>query len=92
MAELYITGVGQAIYVHERGQCLYGPCPIHNISDQHMKDWPTLWRDDRKIMERLCPHGVGHPDPDCRNAMADGGVHGCDGCCIKPREVNNEAQ
>jgi hypothetical protein len=29
-----------------------------------MKDWHTHWRDDRKLMERICPHGVGHPDPD----------------------------
>ena len=88
MAELYITGSGQAVYVHEYGQCRYGPYPIHNVSDHHMVDWPTHWRDDRKIMERLCHHGIGHPDPDCHNAIADGGAHGCDGCCIQPKGGN----
>jgi hypothetical protein len=44
-------------------------------------------------MERLCQHGVGHPDPDhidyvrrtrgTRAAWGDG-VHDCDGCCVRP--------
>lgn len=33
-------------------------------------------------MERICPHGVGHPDPDCMYAKRDT-VHGCDGCCLE---------
>jgi hypothetical protein len=38
-------------------------------------------------MERICSHGVGHPDPDdiafkFENGLDDAmGVHGCDGCC-----------
>lgn len=40
--------------------------------------WPQHWRGDRHLMERICPHGVGHPDPDDINPD---GVHGCDGCC-----------
>jgi hypothetical protein len=24
-------------------------------------EWPTHWRSDRAIMERICPCGVGHP-------------------------------
>ena len=86
MSELYITGVGQRIYVHERGQCKDGPCPIHNVSQHHMAKWPTLWRDDRQIMERICLHNIGHPDPDCLNVSFDGGIHGCDGCCIQPKD------
>lgn len=31
-------------------------------------------------MERICPHGVGHPDPDDTNPDT---VHGCDGCCAQ---------
>jgi hypothetical protein len=23
-----------------------------------------LWRGDTRVMERICPHGIGHPDPD----------------------------
>jgi hypothetical protein len=33
-------------------------------------------------MERVCPHGVGHPDPDDINViLGPEKVHGCDGCC-----------
>lgn len=34
-------------------------------------------------MERICKHGIGHPDPDdlkVQSSWAEG-VHGCDGCC-----------
>ena len=81
--EKYETGTGQTISCHDYHDCKGSPCPIHNPSDHPMKDFPTHWRDDRQIMERICPHGVGHPDPDdlrIRNGE-DRGVHGCDGCC-----------
>jgi hypothetical protein len=45
-----------------------------------MKTWPLHWRYDRGILERICPHGVGHPDPDDKASASDG-IHGCDGCC-----------
>lgn len=33
-------------------------------------------------MERICPHGVGHPDPDEIDLEVNAkGIHGCDGCC-----------
>jgi hypothetical protein len=41
-------------------------------------------------MERVCEHGVGHPDPDhvshIRRVKGDDyanvdAIHGCDGCC-----------
>jgi hypothetical protein len=41
-------------------------------------------------MERICPHGVGHPDPDHLAFVEERygtdeasveSVHGCDGCC-----------
>jgi hypothetical protein len=36
----------------------------------------------------MCPHGIGHPDPDSvaffeKNGDTGFGVHGCDGCCSK---------
>lgn len=73
------------------------PCVIHRPSDHHMRDWPLHWRDDRKLMERLCAHGIGHPDPDDiafkRRALGDRradaeAVHGCDGCCAHTMEPN----
>lgn len=78
--------------VHDREDCS-GACSIHSPSDHHMADWPLHWRDDRKLMERICPHGVGHPDPDhiaytkqLRGSTAASveATHGCDGCCRPP--------
>lgn len=75
---------------HSVVDCDGRPCPLHNRSDHHMRTWPQHWRDDRGLMERICVHGVGHPDPDhlasvtarfgASTATADA-VHGCDGCC-----------
>lgn len=79
---------GQVAFVHDKVDCLEPPCCVHSPSDHHMKEWPQNWRSDRGIMERICPHGIGHPDPDdraIRNGW-DAGVHGCDGCC-KPSAV-----
>lgn len=78
MSEKYTTGTGQHLIVHDRNlTCILG-CPIHSPSDHAMKEWPTHWRDDGRFMERICPHGIGHPDPDDPRAP---GIHGCDGCC-----------
>ena len=48
------------------------------------KKLPRIWRPDRGIWERVCEHGIGHPDPDDPRILSgeDRGVHGCDGCCI----------
>lgn len=88
--EKYITGTGQTVIVHDKEDCQGRHCCIHNPSNHIMKDWPTHWRDDRKLMERICKHGVGHPDPDdLAHKKSIGfdveviGVHGCDGCCLK---------
>lgn len=97
-SELYVDGFGSHVEVHERNDdCMEHGCCIHNPSDHHMRDWPTLWRNDRGIMERICEHGVGHPDPDgiaymLRVSESSGepfpiadGIHGCDGCCRRER-------
>jgi hypothetical protein len=61
----YVTGTGQVIRnVHSLDQCDGRACVIHNPSDHHMRDWSTNFREDKHFMERLCEHGVGHPDPD----------------------------
>lgn len=61
-------------------------CCIHNPSNHHMIAWPQNWRADKGMMERLCPHGIGHPDPDDLKVINTdwAGVHGCDGCCFVP--------
>lgn len=77
-------------YVHDRDKCAGEFCCIHNPSDHPLKHAELNWRGDRRIMERLCSHGVGHPDPDdLTYRLQQGedpkyaGVHGCcpEGCC-----------
>jgi len=80
-----------AMWVHGKRDCMFPErCTMHNRSDHSMRKFPQHWRADRGLMERICPHGIGHPDPDQmyyyeqllepRAARAEG-VHGCDGCC-----------
>lgn len=90
--EKYTTGTGQNLLVHSRKDCKGRYCVIHNPSKHKMRAWPTHWRGDRGLMERICPHGIGHPDPDDLAFKRDvlhkdakwmhyEAVHGCDGCC-----------
>lgn len=51
-------------------------------------DWEAhTIRRETGLVEHLCPHGVGHPNPGSVIWMAEvtgqesWGVHGCDGCC-----------
>lgn len=84
------TGV---LRTHAEGLCSGQNCCIHNPSDHALRDAPLNWRADRSLMERICEHGVGHPDPDdlahkkrvmgARYPNYAFGVHGCDGCCRK---------
>lgn len=77
--------------VHDPEECQGRGCAIHHPSDHHMVTWRLNWRgrDPLSIkpphFERICPHGIGHPDPDSSAYLAsigaDVGVHGCDGCC-----------
>ena len=78
MSETYLSGTGQELLVHPWSACHGSSCVIHAPSDHPMRDFPTHWRADRGMMERICPHGAGHPDPD---DPSDDRTHGCDGCC-----------
>lgn len=74
--EDYTTGTGQLLRVHKERDCAGQWCVIHFRKPEEQRDWPTHWREDRRIMEVICPHGVGHPPTEGRSW-----VHGCDGCC-----------
>lgn len=79
---------------HSPDKCAGEFCPIHNASDHHMREWPLNWREDTGVMERICPHGVGHPDPDdaahnIRIGREHLTVHGCCGCCRPDAEVSD---
>jgi hypothetical protein len=81
------AGEGVLTGVHQPSQCAGRPCVIHAPSAHHMRDWPLVWRPDLRMMERHCPHGIGHPDPDdlARQAQQGRGhlaAHACDGCCV----------
>lgn len=82
--------VAVRLITHDPSKCEGRPCCIHNPSDHSMRDFPQLWRSDRGLMERTCPHGIGHPDPDdiAHKRQTRGeeyaryeAIHGCDGCC-----------
>lgn len=85
-SEIWWVGPALLGNVHPASACADGACGLHNPSDHPLRDAPLRWRGDRRIMERVCEHGVGNPDPDdlaYRRAAGqdttDG--HGCDGCC-----------
>lgn len=72
--------------VHDEARCKGQTCMVHNPLHTHMDDWPLHWRDDRRIFERICSCGVGHPDPsqfDHWEAIGEEWqvLHGCCGCC-----------
>lgn len=85
MRETVTLDSGQVLSnVHPEGQCLGDQCPIHRQSEHAKGIGPQYWREDRGIMERICAHGIGHPDPDASLPEFES-VHGCDGCCGVPR-------
>lgn len=92
--EGYFLPQGYVMRTHPRSRCAGDFCSVHNPSDHPLKDAPRNWRSDRGLMERVCEHGIGHPDPDDlafkRRTMDPRdytnhayGVHGCDTCCMK---------
>lgn len=91
--------VGMLVNVHDRASCAGHPCCVHDPSDHHMYGWRQHWRSDRRLMERLCSHGVGHPDPDhldyVRRTRGEDeawgeSIHGCDRCCVRPETGDDD--
>lgn len=85
--------------IHDASLCYGRPCPVHGPSDHHMRSFLPHWRSDRGILERICPHGIGHPDPDQVAYWNETGqdwqaVHGCDGCCseVNPTTGNSRKE
>lgn len=86
--EMTVGAGGQGIFHHTLEHCDGPPCPFHSPSLHSMIEEPMNWRSDRQLLERICIHGIGHPDPDSlrwlnKNGIDDRGVHGCDGCCSR---------
>lgn len=59
-----LDGPQELVNVHSYTQCEGRHCCLHNPSDHPLRDAPRNWRGELGIMERLCEHGIGHPDPD----------------------------
>lgn len=91
MNDVYVwtpKGSRQKITTHSPNKCAGRPCCVHNPSNHHMKDWSQHYRDDNGVTERICPHGIGHPDPDqLYSPDAWQWIHGCDGCCTDFKDV-----
>jgi len=84
---VFLENTDTQIICHDSVECWDEVCSLHSRTEHHMRKWPQNWRADRYLMERTCPHGVGHPDPDdytLMNAAPGADVHGCDGCCSPP--------
>lgn len=84
------------VNVHDAASCAGRACVIHSPTEHHMSGFPLHWRDDRGIFERICEHGIGHPDPDqldywCESGREHEAVHGCDGCCYPQRWITGAA-
>lgn len=83
---------GQHVYnVHSPAFCRDGICCIHNRTDHQLRSWPQNFRGDG-LMERLCRHGIGHPDPDdyLIRMKIHPGIHSCDGCCQTANTIEGE--
>lgn len=90
----FTDSIGQTLFkIHLKDDdCDNYGCIIHNPTKHHMSNWPLIYRErwGRAYPERICEHGIGHPDPDDMNwyhryhgevkAYYEG-IHGCDGCC-----------
>lgn len=74
-------------WAHDPAMCAGERCIFHNPSPHRMGSWPYNLRASG-LVERLCPCGVGHPDPDSVAWFEAQGrpgfsVHGCCGCCVE---------
>lgn len=83
---------GQKLKHHIRANCS-GGCCLHGTSRYASCKMPRQWRNEKGILEHVCPHDVGHP---CRAGLDyaevmgqhhDGGIHDCDGCCAEEADM-----
>jgi hypothetical protein len=89
-SDLFSMPDGSLLRTHPPDRCEGEFCCMHKPSEHPLNTAPLNWRQDRLLMERMCTHGIGHPDPDhlaftrsISTEDADGqSVHGCDGCCM----------
>lgn len=69
-------------------------CCIHGPSAHPLVGATLYWDVNRGLMERICAHGVHHPDPDhvaflTRKIGHISISHRCDGCCVDMSKLEN---
>lgn len=69
------------VVTHTKSEC-EPPCPIHAPSKHLMANFKQRWKKDGSSIERVCDHGLGHPDPDDKVYKNKSVAHLCDGCCM----------
>lgn len=81
----FYDAAGRLLRIHKTEDCVGTHCPFHNPSDHKMNKWPMIMRTDHGVplIERICPCGIGHPDPDSLVWLNSQGHHGFEvhGCC-----------
>lgn len=76
LEKVQLENSNEVIWVHTKDKCKGQTCCIHNRTNHSMRSFPQHWREDRKVMERICPCGCGHIDPD---DPTEDRIHGCCG-------------
>lgn len=61
-------------------------CWVHSPKPHSLAHAPIRWREDKGSAERICDHGIGHPDPHDAAYWwtvhhRDVTRHSCDDCC-----------
>jgi hypothetical protein len=93
--EQHLLDLGQVLWTHNSLECLGQWCAIHRPMPGPWKSWPRWWRDDKQIMERICPCGIGHPVAEMQEHAIRIGetwrlVHGCCGCPCGARALTDK--
>jgi len=86
-SDTFTDSTGLKIQTHHSRDCKGENCSIHNPSSHKLDKARQVWDDENKLMQRVCEHGLKHPDFDDvkfnkdAKSNANYGKHNCDGCC-----------
>lgn len=81
--------IGELVNTHNPRLCEGRGCAIHNHPSGHRLNMqPMVWANENgeAVLERICVHGIHHPDADSAVYLESVGQeylneHDCDGCC-----------
>lgn len=85
---------GTLLVTHPEHACRGTHCCVHNPSDHPLRDAPLVWLPRLRSLDRICTHGIRHPDRDDFAYKASQrlsplllallSAHDCDDCCRWP--------